>query len=71
MLQILSLYAGKLRPLEPEGQQTGIYKQPLDTAVVDHEGIVGDQQADRRYHGGPEKALHQYALQAYQDMRQA
>ena len=71
MPHIQSLYAGKLRPLEPEGQETGIYKQSLESAEVNHEGILGDQQADRRYHGGPEKALHQYSLDAYLSMQQA
>ena len=71
MSQIQSLYAGKLCPLEPEGQQTGIYKQAVESAEINREGILGDQQADRRYHGGPEKALHQYALCSYQNMLQA
>lgn len=29
------------------------------------EGLVGDAQADRRVHGGPEKALHQYPFVHY------
>ncbi|GAB3623121.1 MOSC domain-containing protein [Mariniluteicoccus endophyticus] len=53
------VFLGALRPLPPEGQQTGIYKQPAEGQVrVEHEGIVGDHQGDRRVHGGPEKALH-------------
>jgi MOSC domain-containing protein YiiM len=34
----------------------------LSSAV---EGLAGDVQADRRVHGGPEKALHQYAVDNY------
>lgn len=37
---------------------TGFYKQPvLDDIWLGYEGLKGDQQADRRYHGGPEKAV--------------
>lgn len=52
--------------LEPEGHRTGIFKDPVEEADVGKLGIVGDQQADRRYHGGPEKALHQFSVMAYE-----
>jgi len=65
MAEILGLYAGALRALEPEGQATGIYKQPITQADVTETGIVGDHQADRRMHGGEDKALHQFALASY------
>jgi len=64
-ITVQALYAGSLRTLEPEGQQTGIFKSSIQTAKVTREGIVGDHQADRRVHGGSEKALHQYALSSY------
>lgn len=32
---------------------------------VGREGLAGDTQADRRVHGGPEKALHQYPVAHY------
>lgn len=59
------MYRGRLRFLAPEGQRTGIYKDPIEHADVTEEGIIGDYQADRRFHGGPEKALHQYAQPSY------
>jgi MOSC domain-containing protein YiiM len=65
-LIVKALYRGRLRSLEPEGQRTGIYKDPIDVAEVTAEGIAGDQQADRRFHGGAEKALHQYAVSSYE-----
>lgn len=41
---------------------TGFYKQPvLGDIWLGYEGLKGDQQADRRYHGGPEKAVCVYA----------
>lgn len=64
--------ATNTRQLGDKQEQTGFFKQPLTgTAEVDEDGIVGDIQADKRVHGGPEKALHQYALASYLLMRQA
>lgn len=65
MTTITTLYAGNLRTLEPEGQQTGIYKEVIQQAEVNKTGIIGDHQADLRIHGGVEKALHQYARNSY------
>jgi len=61
------VFAGGLSTLKPEGQRTGIYKQQrIGPARVDLHGIVGDQHGDTRVHGGPEKAVHQYAAENYQ-----
>ena len=66
------VYAGGLRVLQPEGQQTGMFKQRHAGPVrVEMHGIVGDQQGDTRVHGGPEKAIHQYAAQNYKRLAQA
>ncbi|MGR9089969.1 MAG: MOSC domain-containing protein [Gammaproteobacteria bacterium] len=65
MSELLGIYAGSLRALEPEGQATGIFKQALLQAEVTRLGIVGDHQADRRVHGGPDKALHEFARSSY------
>jgi MOSC domain-containing protein YiiM len=59
------IYVGKLSVLGPEGQLTGIFKRPVAGAQVTTDGIAGDHQADRRVHGGPEKALHHYAAENY------
>ena len=57
---------GTLRPLPPEGQRTGIYKDPVAGGVhVGFEGVKGDHQGDRRVHGGPEKAVHYMPVEAY------
>ena len=62
----ISLFIGGIRPLPESGRPTGIYKQPV-TAPLDlgREGFGGDQQADRRVHGGPEKAVHLYPARHY------
>ncbi|WP_459621295.1 MOSC domain-containing protein [Burkholderia sp. 3C] len=65
MPTIEHLFAGGITELGPEGHLTGIYKTRIADADVDLSGIRGDQQADRRVHGGPEKAVHQYAFENY------
>jgi MOSC domain-containing protein YiiM len=64
--RIEGVYIGGITVLEPEGQPTGIYKTPSAGPLrLTFTGLVGDVQADRRVHGGPEKALHHYAAENY------
>jgi MOSC domain-containing protein YiiM len=60
------LFMGGIRPLPPDNRPTGIFKQELEMpAWLGRKGLVGDAQADRRVHGGLEKALHQYPASNY------
>ena len=62
----ISLFIGGIHPLPESGRPTGIYKQPVTSRVeIGPEGFIGDQQADRRVHGGPEKAVHLYPARHY------
>lgn len=62
----IQLYIGSVRRLDGEGQSSAIYKHPADGPLqLGSEGLCGDAQADRRVHGGPEKALHHYAAENY------
>lgn len=62
----ISLFIGGIRPLPESGRPTGIYKQPITSRIeLGREGFVGDQQADRRVHGGPDKAVHLYPASHY------
>ncbi|MDZ5460198.1 MOSC domain-containing protein [Azohydromonas lata] len=62
-----SLFAGGTGILGPEGHRSGIFKkQILSQAAVTLNGITGDEHADKRVHGGPEKAVHHYASENYQ-----
>ena len=46
---------------------TSIYKKPIDSEVeVAEGGIIGDKQADLRFHGGFEKALYAYSYSHYE-----
>jgi MOSC domain-containing protein YiiM len=61
-----SLFMGGIRPLPPENRPTGIFKHEVVVpAWLGREGLAGDAQADRRVHGGPDKALHQYPVAHY------
>jgi MOSC domain-containing protein YiiM len=63
---VASLFTGRVRPMPGDGRSTGICKQRVEGPLrVAFEGLEGDQQADRRLHGGPEKALHQFPIANY------
>ncbi len=62
----ISLFIGSIAPLPGSGRPTGMFKQPVRAALqLGPEGFAGDQQADRRVHGGPEKAVHLYPAVHY------
>jgi MOSC domain-containing protein YiiM len=61
-----SIHLGKVAPLGPDAVPSGFVKQRVSTAVeVTTLGIVGDEQADLRVHGGPDKAVYGYASAHY------
>ncbi|MBS1161713.1 MAG: hypothetical protein H6R15_4132 [Proteobacteria bacterium] len=62
----LSLFIGGIRPLPASGRPSGIYKEAVSSVLeLGREGFRGDQQADRRVHGGPDKAVHLYPAGHY------
>jgi MOSC domain-containing protein YiiM len=63
-----ALNTGSARALEVGGReiQTGIFKQPvMDALELDLLGFANDVQVNRKYHGGPDKAVCAYALEHY------
>lgn len=69
---IADLLVGRVRPLGDKGVPSGIDKHPVMRPLrIGREGIEGDEQGDRRHHGGPEKAIHHYPFEHYADWRQA
>ena len=69
MSRIISVNAGELRAVEFRGRMvsTGIYKVPVEGAVrVEGVNLGGDDQADRRVHGGVDKAVYAYASEDYE-----
>ena len=64
------LLTGRAAPLPGSDQLSGIDKHPVDgLRMLGPEGFEGDEQADRRVHGGPEKAVHHYPREHYASWR--
>lgn len=63
--EILALLTGKAQPLARR-ELSAIAKYPAHGLLkIGYLGIEGDQQADLRVHGGPDKALHHYPFDHY------
>ncbi len=57
---------GMPAPLDGIGKVTAYRKHPVAGAVAVHSlGLDGDTQVNRRYHGGPDKAVYAYPLSGY------
>jgi MOSC domain-containing protein YiiM len=66
--RVLSLNVGAVREVEWRGERvtTGIWKAPIAGRVaLRGVNFAGDDQADRRVHGGPDKAVYAYASEDY------
>ncbi|MGH9041567.1 MAG: MOSC domain-containing protein [Acidimicrobiia bacterium] len=65
---LVSVNVGTPRWVEWHGRQvrTAIWKEPVSGRVgLRDVNLEGDDQADRRVHGGPDKAVYAYALEDY------
>jgi MOSC domain-containing protein YiiM len=61
---VTAFFAGKVRAMPGDGRPTGIFKEFVEGPVrIEQEGLTIDAQADRRVHGGPEKAVHHFPLE--------
>ena len=61
-----TLLTGPIAPLAGTSATSAIVKVPVaDRLWLGTEGFEGDAQADRRVHGGPEKAVHHYPFDHY------
>jgi MOSC domain-containing protein YiiM len=48
----------------------GVPKLAVPEAMVTHRGLVGDRQRNRRFHGGPQRAVCLYAVELIDALRQ-
>ncbi|MEO3434566.1 MOSC domain-containing protein [Inquilinus sp. CAU 1745] len=63
---IRAILVGTVSPLGPRGVASGIDKHAVSGPVaVRIDGLAGDEQGDRKHHGGPEKAIHHYPFDHY------
>lgn len=66
---LANLYLGKVTKCY--GIETSIDKQPIgENIYLSEEGLVGDECADKKHHGGAERALHQYPPEHYDFWRE-
>ena len=66
--RIVSVNVGRPRTIEWHGRtvRTSIFKDPVEGPVLAADvNLSGDDQADRRVHGGPDKAVYAYAVDDY------
>ena len=64
--QVLAVLRGRAVPFTRPGSRSAIAKTPVSGPVaVGTLGLDGDDQGDLRVHGGPDKAVHQYAQAHY------
>src|ERR1700678_4491623 len=65
---LLSVNVGRPQTVEWRGRQvtSAIWKEPIDGPVTMRGvNLTGDDQADRRVHGGPDKAVYAYSSEDY------
>ncbi|HWU02539.1 MAG TPA: MOSC domain-containing protein [Novosphingobium sp.] len=63
---LLSVLTGRVAPFRAEHEPSAIAKAPVAGPVrIGPMGIEGDEQADRKHHGGVDKAIHHYAFDHY------
>jgi MOSC domain-containing protein YiiM len=64
--RVVSIHVGKVAPLGNEGVPSGFVKHavvgPVNATPL---GLLGDEQADHRVHGGPDKAVYGYSSSHY------
>ncbi len=62
----VSLFIGQVKSLPVSGKPTAMYKTQVHGPIaLGVEGFEGDQHADLRVHGGPDKAVHLYPTRHY------
>lgn len=63
---VSAMNVGEIVGIGPRQSPTGIFKRgAAGPWVITSDGLVGDHQGDRKNHGGPEKAIHQYSADSY------
>lgn len=68
---VTELLRGRVQPYTRPGSLSAIAKAPVAGPVrIGEYGLEGDEQGDRRVHGGPDKAVHHYPRDHYRWWRE-
>nr|WP_136251030.1 MOSC domain-containing protein [Ningiella ruwaisensis] len=70
-MEVTGLFAGKPQPFGPRKAPSSIIKQAFDSLSIEIDGAIEDEQGNKKLHGGPEMAVHQYAQASYLLLQQA
>jgi MOSC domain-containing protein YiiM len=63
---VISVHVGKIAPLGPDNVPSAIVKRAVEgPVIVSTLGLAGDEQADRRVHGGLDMAVYGYGSRHY------
>jgi MOSC domain-containing protein YiiM len=60
---------GPARVVQINVSKGGVPKLPVPAARIRREGVEGDRQRDRRFHGGPERAVSAWSLEVIEALR--
>lgn len=64
-IKLLSINVSPIRSVDGS-KPTGLYKEPVSGSLpLGPLGLEGDQQANKRYHGGPDQAVYLYSQEDY------
>lgn len=64
------LLVGRAEPFGPNGEPSAIRKNIVSTPLLTTRlGLAGDEQADKRVHGGEEKAIHHFPAEHYDNLK--
>ncbi|MFC4701388.1 MOSC domain-containing protein [Glaciecola siphonariae] len=64
-MNISALFAGKPQPFGPRKSPSSIIKTAHESLNVVSDGATEDEQGNKKLHGGPQMALHQFAQASY------
>lgn len=66
-MKVVSVNVGGLKPLKLARRQaqTGHFKEPVGSAVVESLGLAGDAIGNAKHHGGPDQAVYVYSAEDY------
>lgn len=64
-MHISHLFAGKPQAFGRNGSPSSIIKKPYEQLNVRKDGAIEDEQGNKKLHGGPYMALHQFAQSSY------
>ena len=67
-MQVNALFAATPQPFGPRGAPSSIIKAKISQLTVEQDHTLEDEQGNKKLHGGPEKVIHQYGPNAYQQL---